>query len=104
MLISGGAWADLPKPKLSCNTLDLQSRYARLFAAGSFCGKDENSTYAQKLNTLFLLDQNKCKVSSEQIDPSDEQVDSAFQEIESLPGIEQKSLCSSIDKQIKSLI
>ncbi|ARG37153.1 MULTISPECIES: hypothetical protein [Acinetobacter calcoaceticus/baumannii complex] len=103
-LISSGAWAELPQPKSSCQIPDLQARYARLFAAGSFCGKSENSTYAKNLNTLYLRDQDKCKVSGEEIDPSENQVNQAFLEIENLPERTKKDLCASIDSQIKSLI
>ncbi|MDC5350432.1 hypothetical protein NRA49_06720 [Acinetobacter baumannii] len=103
-LISSGAWAELPQPKSSCQIPDLQARYARLFAAGSFCGKSENSTYAKNLNTLYLRDQDKCKVSGEEIDPSENQVNQAFLEIENLPERAKKDLCASIDSQIKSLI
>ncbi|MDE9411919.1 MULTISPECIES: hypothetical protein [Acinetobacter calcoaceticus/baumannii complex] len=103
-LISSGAWAELPQPKSSCQIPDLQARYARLFAAGSFCGKSENSTYAKNLNTLYLRDQDKCKVSGEEIDPSENQVNQAFVEIENLPERTKKDLCASIDSQIKSLI
>ncbi|WP_407488451.1 hypothetical protein [Acinetobacter baumannii] len=104
LLISSGAWAELPQPKSSCQIPDLQARYARLFAAGSFCGKSENSTYAKNLNTLYMRDQDKCKVSGEEIDPSENQVNQAFLEIENLPERTKKDLCASIDSQIRSLI
>ena len=104
IFIGSGAWANLPKPKQSCNILDLQARYARLYAAGSFCGKDENSEYANNLNILYLRDQKRCNVSSEQIDPNDKQIDSAYSELNNLQKNEQKFLCSSIDTQIKSLV
>ncbi|HGH3122946.1 TPA: hypothetical protein ACJKZW_002649, partial [Acinetobacter baumannii] len=62
------------------------------------------STYAKNLNTLYLRDQDKCKVSGEEIDPSENQVNQAFLEIENLPERTKKDLCASIDSQIKSLI
>lgn len=102
ILISGGAWA-LPAPKDSCQISDLQTRYARLYAAGSTCGKDENSTYASKLNQLFQLDQENCKVTANQIDPTDKQVDQAFNEIDQMTYLQVKDLCASLDKQIQAI-
>ncbi|KAF1020629.1 MAG: hypothetical protein GAK29_03596 [Acinetobacter bereziniae] len=102
LLFSGGAWA-LPAPKNSCQINDLQARYARLYAAGSTCGKDENSNYAQKLSQLFQNDQETCRVSGDQIDPTDEQVDQAFKELDQLPHIQLKELCENIDKQVQAI-
>lgn len=100
--LSFGAFA-LPQPKASCSTTDLQARYARLYAAGSMCGKDENSQYAKKMSYLFEKDQSNCNVSSEDIDPTDEQIDQAFKEIQNFPKGQQQSLCKTIDSQINSL-
>jgi len=104
LLVGSGAWAELPQPKSSCQIPDLQARYARLFAAGSFCGRNENSNYAKNLNTLYMRDQDSCKVTGKEIDPSDDQINQAFREIENLPEKDKKELCASVDSQIKSLI
>lgn len=81
LLVRSSVWA-LPQPKESCQVEDLQARYARLYAAGSTCGKAENSTYVKKVSQLFQSDQMRCKVTSMQIDPTDEQVDQAFYELD----------------------
>ncbi|OEY95981.1 hypothetical protein BJD20_12795 [Acinetobacter proteolyticus] len=101
-MLSAGVWA-LPAPKDSCQISDLQTRYARLYAAGSTCGKDENSPYANKLSQLFQSDQENCKVSANQIDPTDKQVDQAFNELDQMTHAQIKELCASLDKQIQAI-
>jgi len=101
LLISGGTWAELPKSKSSCQIQAQQLKFARLVALSSLCDKDENSTYGKSLSALFLKNQNKCKVSREQIDPTDEQVMNAYDELIGLPIEQQKIRCRTADKQIK---
>lgn len=100
--LSFGVWA-LPNPKNSCQAEDLQARYARLFAAGNTCGKNENSSYAIKVSDLFIKDQERCKISFEEIDPNEDQINEAFEEIEQLPKAAIQSMCSSLDTQIQSI-
>lgn len=95
-------WA-LPQPKDSCQITDLQARYARLYAAGSTCGKDENSSYAKKVSMLFMKDQAKCRVTAEQINPTDEQVDQAFNELDQLTKHQIENMCSTLDRQISAI-
>jgi len=102
LLVGSSVWA-LPQPKKSCQVEDLQARYARLYAAGSTCGKDENSIYAKKLSQLFQADQTRCRVTGEQINPTDDQIDQAFNELDQLPSPQIKQLCSTLDDQIKIL-
>lgn len=101
-MVSGSVYA-LPLPKKGCNELDLQVRYARLYAAGSFCGKDENSSYANKLSNLFINDQEQCNLTSTQIDPNDQQVEEAFTEIKSFSKKDKTDLCKTLDKQMDAI-
>ena len=56
----------------------------------------------KSLSALFLKNQKKCKVSREQIDPTDEQVMNAYDELIGLPIDQQKIRCRTADKQIKA--
>lgn len=103
--LSVGAWAEnLQTPKNSCQITDLQSSYARLFAAGHLCGVDEKSFYAKSVSKLFINDQKNCKVSSAQIDPQELQIDQAINEIESLSLQDQRELCKTLDDQIRKTL
>lgn len=94
----------LPPPQDSCQVIDLQARYARLFAAGYSCGVDENSYYAKSVSMLFMNDQQNCKVSSELIDPMDSQIRLAIEEIESMPLQNQKYMCKTLDEDMTQLL
>jgi hypothetical protein len=107
LLCSIGSWAELPKSKSfeqkpSCKIYDQQLKFAELVALSSLCDKDENSSYGISLDALFLKNQKKCKFSREQIDPTDEQVMNAYDELLALPIEQQKIRCRTADKQIKA--
>ena len=91
----------LPAPVQSCKVVDLQARYARLYAAGNTCGVDEKSHYARNVNILFQKDQADCKVDGRSIDPTEKQIDEAINEInQNLSATGKKEMCDTLDNQI----
>ncbi|KQW98060.1 hypothetical protein ASC84_04725 [Acinetobacter sp. Root1280] len=96
------AWAELPKQNSSCKIVDQKYKFAYLVVLGSLCSKDENSIYDKSLNTLFLKNQKKCKLSREQIDPTDEKVMNAYDGLLSLTIEQQRIRCRASAKTIKT--
>lgn len=96
------AWAELPKQNSSCKIVDQRDKFAYLVALGSLCSKEEDSTYDKSLNALFLKNQKKCRLSREQIDPTDEQVMNAYDGLLSLTIEQQRIRCRASEKTIKT--
>lgn len=100
--VSTSSWSKFPKLSSSCKIVDQRYKFAYLVALGSLCSKEEGSSYDKSLNALFLKNQKKCKLSREQIDPTDEQVMNAYDGLLSLPIEQQRIRCKVSEKTIKT--